>query len=326
MENSQDELLKKISDIEARYNELENFLSRSEVVLDNKLYKHFSVQKKQIEKCYGMIQDYKKLQGEIDENLELMKICESADERQKLSDERDEKLRKLEGKKKELQVYFANESLTEEQVAEIEISGKSSDTVLKFMDFLKLASESILAEIEVNDELSKVKICGVGVYDKLKNFSGKVKFVLEGKEDVLTVVVLNVESSVRVFSESDVEMQTLKSGGAGGQHINKTESAVRLLHIPTGISALCQDERSQSQNKQKAMEALKQKVEAFYEQNKKKNIEIQRKNIQNAVFSTTASAVFDYDRNVLVISKNNKSYKLSQILKGDMNLLFSEII
>lgn len=74
------------------------------------------------------------------------------------------------------------------------------------------------------------------------------------------------------------------------------------------------------------MENLRQKVESYYEKNMQKNIEIQRKKLKNAVFSETPAVIFDFDGNVLTFSGNKKSYKLSEILKGDMKLLFSEIV
>lgn len=324
MMSVKDEFLAKISDIESKYNELENFLSRSEVISDNKLYTHFSTQKKQLEKCMALILSYRKTESKIKENLELLSLMEDEVERQKLGLEIEELGKQENSEKEEICVYLSETKFSQPQTAAIEISGKNPETIASFTEFLVEASKFLKADYTFENQ--KFTLSGHGVYDKLKNFSGKIKFVLRGREDTLTVAVLSVQTEAPEFSERDVEIQTLKSGGAGGQHINKTESAVRLAHIPTGIVALCQDERSQTSNKQRAMENLRQKVESYYEKNMQKNIEIQRKKLKNAVFSETPAVIFDFDGNVLTFSGNKKSYKLSEILKGDMKLLFSEIV
>ena len=77
--------------------------------------------------------------------------------------------------------------------------------------------------------------------------------------------------------EEDVVVETFRAGGAGGQHINKTESAIRLKHIPTGITCECQDQRSQIQNKQKAMDLLRKKITQNYKINAEKNLKKQTK-------------------------------------------------
>lgn len=79
------------------------------------------------------------------------------------------------------------------------------------------------------------------------------------------------------FDENDTKISVCRSSGAGGQHINKTESAVQITHIKTGLTAVCQDERSQFQNKEKAMARLKEKVENFYSKQKEEFFAKQKK-------------------------------------------------
>ena len=177
---------------------------------------------------------------------------------------------------------------------------------------------------------------GDGAYSRFKFESGvhRVQRVPETETQgrihtsAVTVAVLPEAEDVEVeINPADLEIDTYRSGGAGGQHVNKTDSAIRITHKPTGVVVECQDERSQFKNRDKAMKMLKTKL-----------LDMEREKQQNAIASERRSQVGSGDRSERIRTYNYPQgrltdhrinltlYSLEYILDGDLDDVIDALI
>ncbi len=190
-------------------------------------------------------------------------------------------------------------------------------------------------------ELGGIKeICftvnGEGAYSRLKFESGvhRVQRVPETESggrihtSTVTVAVLPEMEEVDVqIDPADVEMQVFRSSGAGGQHINKTSSAVRLIHKPTGMVVECQQERSQFQNREKAMRLLasrlyeeeREKVEGAYAADRKSQVGSGMRNERIRTYNFPQGRLTDHRVNLTL-------YKLDAVMNGDLNEVIDALV
>ena len=179
-------------------------------------------------------------------------------------------------------------------------------------------------------------ITGEGAYSRMKYESGvhRVQRVPETETQgrihtsPVTVAVLPEAEDVEVeINPSDLKIDTFRSGGAGGQHINKTDSAIRITHLPTGLVVECQDERSQYKNKDKAMKVLKSRL-----------LEAEREKQQNEVAQERKSQVGTGDRSERIRTYNFPQgrltdhrisltlYRLEDVMNGNLDEVIDALI
>jgi len=311
------------------FDELESLISAVEIMSDVKLYNFYLKRHKQLSAVAVPLKKYKSLENDI-QDFRLMLEAETDEvQRRVILDsiadaEKEKELALLNAKEQ-----YSKNKLLEKQNISIEITTKEDNEFVVFLkdlilDFLKNQKSSFVIKKEEDSSVC-VEAEGNGIYEILNLFSGKVKKVQFGIETTANVVVLkNIECDNEI-NENDLEIQTTRSGGAGGQHINKTESAVRITHIPTGIVVECQEERSQTQNKEKALQRLKEKIAQNNQKKIQKNEENQRNSLKTKLFGNTPSVIFDFDGNKLFETAHKLEYKLKDILGGKLELIFNDI-
>ena len=143
-----------------------------------------------------------------------------------------------------------------------------------------------------------------------------------------TVAVLPEAEDVEVdINPNDLQIDTYRSGGAGGQHVNKTESAIRITHIPTGLVVQCQDERSQHKNRDKAMRVLKSRLLELYQSKAAEAEADERKNQVGSGDRSERIRTYNFPQSRVTDHRIGLTlYKLEAFLDGDMDEVIDALI
>ncbi|MCX7916855.1 MAG: peptide chain release factor 1 [bacterium] len=140
------------------------------------------------------------------------------------------------------------------------------------------------------------------------------------------VVLPEMEEEEIKIEPDEIKIETFRASGHGGQHVNKTSSAVRITHIPTGITVSCQDDRSQLKNREKAMKILRARLQKYYESQKKTMIDIQRKMFIKTGDRSEKIRTYNFPQNRLTDHRINfTSYNLDKIMDGELEELIGQL-
>ncbi len=276
-------MLDKLDGIKARVDEINKELSNPEIFADNKKMVKLSKELKQLQPIADLYEVHKKNTQNILDAEEMLKTETDPDMKAFFENEILEGKKNKEKYEEELKIMLLPKDENDDKNVIMEIRGGAGgdEAALFASEIMRMYTKYAEKKgwtVEITDinetELGGVKeatvlIKGTNVYEKLKFESGvhRVQRVPETETQgrvhtsTLTVAVLPEMPEVELdIDEKDLKIDTLRSSGAGGQHINKTESAIRITHLPTGIVVNCQDQRSQLQNKERAMFILKSKL------------------------------------------------------------------
>lgn len=342
--------LQKLQSIENRFNELEELLANPEIVSDISKYQSLLKERGKIEKVVNEFREYKKFLKEREDTESLLDETQDEELRALAEVELEKIDKKIEQLEFSLKSSFLPEDPNDERniIMEIRAGTGGEEAALFAADLFRMyigyaQKKGWKVDIVSSNPtgLGGFKeiiflVEGKGAYSRLKFESGVHRVqrvpITESSGRIhtstATVAVLPEMEEVEVeIDPKDLRIETFRSGGAGGQHVNKTESGVRITHIPTGIVVQCQDERSQHQNKEKAMRVLRSRLYEYLQQEKESEIASKRRSQVGTGERSEKIRTYNFpQRRVTDHRINYSSFQLEEILSGELDEFIDRLI
>jgi peptide chain release factor 1 len=332
--------LDKLENVEKRYLELEKSLSSSEVIADRQQFTKLSKELSEVKPVADKYRSYKEM-------LKSIKEAEAMLGEKEMHDLAAEELKDLEAKKtglfQELEALLAPRDPFDEKniIMEIRAGTGGEEAALFAGELLRMYlryAERRGWKTEILDanptglggyKEAVFSLIGKGAYSKLKYESGTHRVQRVPKTETsgrihtsaVTVAVLPEAEEVDVqINENDLKFEAFRAGGAGGQNVNKVSSAVRITHLPTGVVVECREERSQLQNREKAMKLLRAKLLATAEEKERSKRDISRKIMVGTGDRSEKIRTYNYPQGRITDHRIGFSvYQLNDVLDGNLD-------
>lgn len=345
-----DKVMAQLEGLVARYEEIQEMMADPEVINDTKRYMEISKEEADMREVVQKYKKYQADQKEIKDNQKIIASDSDAALVEMAKEENESLTKEIQKLEDEIKILMLPKDPNDDKDIIMEIRGAAGgdEASLFAGDLLRMYEK--YAERQgwkvsiVDSETTEVggykrvaiMITGDKVYSKLKYENGAHRVqripVTESQGRVhtstATVAVMPEYQQVDIdIDPKDIRVDVYRSSGAGGQHINKTSSAVRMTHLPTGIVVAMQDQRSQQQNRQKAMEILKSRVYDYYESQHREKFDEKRKNAVGTGDRSERIRTYNYPQNRVTDHRIGLTInKLDRVMNGELDEIIDALI
>ncbi|RMH42349.1 MAG: peptide chain release factor 1 [Gammaproteobacteria bacterium] len=340
----------KLSQLAERHEELAALLSDAEVIQDNERFRTLSREYAELETVVSLFKQWEKVSQDLAQAKSMLADSDG-EMRALVEDEIRDCESRLEALELSLQKALLPKDPNDHKDVFLEIrAGTGGDEAALFAGDLfrmygKYAErkgwrlEIVSAHPGEKGGYKEIisRICGDHVYSRLKFESGahRVQRVPETESQgrihtsACTVAILPEADEIELpeINPADLRVDTFRASGAGGQHVNKTDSAVRITHLPTGIVVECQDERSQHKNRAKAMKMLQSKILDMRQREQQAEEATTRRNLVGTGDRSDRIRTYNFPQGRVTDHRINLTlYKLDEILEGDLDQIIEPLL
>ena len=344
-------MFEKLDAVDVHFEEIGLKMTDPSVISDTALLTELMKEHRSLEPLVTTYREYKKAQNDMQGALEMLESGELDRELKELAEEElKESKERIETLTDELKILLLPKDPNDERNVIVEIRGGAGGEEAALFAAALTRMYTMYAEsrrwhvdiVNLNEtEIGGYKevsfmIEGAGAYSRMKYESGvhRVQRVPETETQgrihtsTVTVAVLPEAEEVELeINPADLQIDTYRAGGAGGQHVNKTESAIRITHLPTGLVVECQDERSQYKNKDKAMKVLRSRLYERMVEEQNEAIASDRRSQVGTGDRSERIRTYNFPQGRLTDHRIGLTlYKLDQIMNGDLDDVIDALI